>query len=70
VGRIVYTRRVEVERRFAVHLAARMLAPSTLGYGLADSPASHPRGGHFIPWEIPEQWTADLVRTFRPYVTS
>ena len=27
--------------------------------------AAHPRGGHFIPWEIPEQWTADLVRTFK-----
>jgi hypothetical protein len=25
----------------------------------------HPRGGHFIPWEIPEQWTADRVRTFK-----
>ncbi len=25
---------------------------------------AHPHGGHFIPWEIPEQWTADLVRTF------
>jgi hypothetical protein len=27
--------------------------------------AAHPNGGHFIPWEIPEQWTTDLVRTFR-----
>ena len=26
---------------------------------------AHPHGGHFIPWEIPERWTADLVRTFR-----
>jgi hypothetical protein len=26
---------------------------------------AHPRGGHFIPWEIPEEWTADLVGTFR-----
>jgi hypothetical protein len=25
---------------------------------------AHARGGHFIPWEIPEQWTADPVRTF------
>lgn len=32
-------RLVEIERRFAVHLAAHVLAPSTLGYGLADSPA-------------------------------
>ena len=27
--------------------------------------AAHPHGGHFIPWEIPEQWTTDLVRTFK-----
>src|SRR6266496_6729867 len=118
-------RLVEIERRFAVHLAAHVLAPSTLGYGLADSPvgmlawilerwmkwsdnggdiytgitfvdyenppgitsskeriesflasdraawynhvniAAHPHGGHFIPWEIPEQWTTDLVQTFK-----
>lgn len=167
-------RLVEIERRFAVHLAAHLLAPSTLGYGLADSPvgmlawvlerwmkwsdnggdiytvftrddllthatiywtgnaiassirtyannnrypwapshdrtpvieaptgitfvdyenppgintskeriesflasdraawynhvniAAHPNGGHFIPWEIPEQWTTDLVQTFK-----
>jgi pimeloyl-ACP methyl ester carboxylesterase len=25
----------------------------------------HDRGGHFIPWEIPHQWTEDLRRTFR-----
>ena len=24
-----------------------------------------PHGGHFIPWEIPEQWTTDLVQTFK-----
>ncbi|MBV9379356.1 MAG: epoxide hydrolase [Streptosporangiaceae bacterium] len=167
-------RLAELDRRFAVHLAAHVLAPSTLGYGLADSPAgmlawilerwmkwsdnggdiytvftrddllthatiywtgnaiassvrtyannnrypwapshdrtpvieaptgitfvgyenppgihspqeriesflasdraawynhvniaAHPHGGHFIPWEIPEQWTTDLVRTFK-----
>jgi pimeloyl-ACP methyl ester carboxylesterase len=166
-------RMIEFDRRFAVHLAAHMIAPSTLGYGLADSPVgmlawllerwmkwsdnrgdvytvftrddllthatiywtgnaiassirtyannnrypwaashdrtpvidvptgitfvdyenppgvdgpnarigsflasdrsawynhtnitAHTRGGHFIPWEIPELWTTDLVRTF------
>lgn len=25
----------------------------------------HPDGGHFIPWEIPKEWVADLRRTFR-----
>ncbi|WP_330230934.1 epoxide hydrolase 1 [Nocardia sp. NBC_00508] len=25
----------------------------------------HDHGGHFIPWEIPDQWTGDLRRTFR-----
>ncbi|GGK98129.1 hypothetical protein GCM10011588_10860 [Nocardia jinanensis] len=25
----------------------------------------HDRGGHFIPWEIPDQWTGDLRRTFQ-----
>lgn len=29
-------RLVEIEWRFAVHLAAHVLAPSTLGYGLAE----------------------------------
>ena len=24
----------------------------------------HDRGGHFIPWEIPTEWVADLRRTF------
>ncbi|MEU5868059.1 epoxide hydrolase [Nonomuraea sp. NPDC047529] len=172
----VHARIVELDRRFAVHLAAHVLAPSTLGFGLADSPAgmlawilerwtkwsdnggdienvftkddllthatifwagntidssirtyannnrypwtpshdrwpvveaptgitfvgyenppgvttgeqriqgfvdgergawynhvditAHDRGGHFIPWEIPGEWVADLRRTFRPY---
>ncbi len=27
--------------------------------------AAHDRGGHFIPWEIPDQWVDDLRRTFR-----
>ena len=170
----IRSRILEVERRFAVHLSAQMLAPSTLAYGLSDSPAGllawllerwdkwsddggdvqsvfskdellthatiywagdsietsmrtysnnnrypwtpshdrwpvveaptgitfvdyenppgvrtgeerianflasdraawynhtqitcHPRGGHFIPWEIPAEWTDDVRRTFR-----
>lgn len=172
-------RQISVERRFAVHLAAQVLAPSTLAHGLADSPVgmlawllerwdkwsddnddvfsvfdrddilthatiywtgrsinssmrtyannnrypwtpshdrspvvevptgitfvnfenppgittseeriasflnsdrsawynhsnitSHPRGGHFTPWEIPEDWANDLVRTFQPLRTA
>ncbi|MET7279580.1 epoxide hydrolase family protein [Kribbella sp. NPDC005582] len=27
---------------------------------------AHPRGGHFIPWETPTEWTTDLRTTFRP----
>ncbi|GAB2611195.1 epoxide hydrolase family protein [Kribbella endophytica] len=170
----IRSRILEVERRFAVHLSAQMLAPSTLAFGLSDSPAGllawllerwdkwsddggdvlsvfskdellthatiywvgdsietsmrtysnnnrypwtpshdrwpvveaptgitfvdyenppgvssgeerianflagdradwynhthitcHPRGGHFIPWEIPAEWTEDVRRTFR-----
>ncbi|MCQ6563102.1 hypothetical protein [Paenibacillus mendelii] len=26
---------------------------------------AHARGGHFIPWEVPDQWVEDLRRTFR-----
>jgi len=166
----VHRRIVELERRFAAHLATHVLDPSTLGFGLADSPAgmlawilerwqnwsegdkaftdddllthatiywasdtidtsirtyannnrypwtpshdrtpaieaptgitfvghenppgvstpeervqnflasdraawynhvnltAHPNGGHFIPWELPTEWTTDLRRTFR-----
>jgi pimeloyl-ACP methyl ester carboxylesterase len=166
----IHARIVELERRFAAHLATHVLDPSTLGFGLADSPAgmlawmlerwlnwsdgerafskddllthatiywagnaidtsirtyannnrypwtpshdrepvieaptgitfvgyedppgvttpeqrvqhflagdraawynhvnltAHPTGGHFIPWEIPTEWTEDLRRTFR-----
>jgi microsomal epoxide hydrolase len=25
----------------------------------------HQHGGHFIPWEIPDEWVTDLRRTFR-----
>jgi microsomal epoxide hydrolase len=28
---------------------------------------AHKHGGHFIPWEAPEEWTDDLRRTVRPY---
>ncbi len=174
VSEEVRSRIIEVERRFAVHLSAQMLAPTTLAFGLSDSPAGllawllerwdkwsddggdvlsvfsrdellthatiywagasietsmrtysnnnrypwtpshdrwpvveaptgitfvdyenppgvldgeerianflagdraawynhtqitcHPRGGHFIPWEIPAEWTDDVRRTFR-----
>ncbi|MFF1821570.1 epoxide hydrolase family protein [Kribbella sp. NPDC058245] len=27
---------------------------------------AHPTGGHFIPWELPTEWTTDLRTTFRP----
>jgi hypothetical protein len=26
---------------------------------------AHDHGGHFIPWEIPNEWVDDLRRTFR-----
>jgi hypothetical protein len=26
---------------------------------------AHDHGGHFIPWEIPNEWTDDLRRTLR-----
>ncbi|MBM7788976.1 epoxide hydrolase family protein [Tenggerimyces flavus] len=29
---------------------------------------AHDEGGHFIPWEIPNEWVADLRRTFRDRV--
>ncbi|MEV4516762.1 epoxide hydrolase [Dactylosporangium sp. NPDC049525] len=35
----IHARIVALERRFAVHLAAHLLDPETLGYGLSDSPA-------------------------------
>ena len=40
---------VRFERRFAAHLAAHMLHPTTLGFGLADSPAG------MLAW-IMERW--------------
>ena len=27
--------------------------------------AAHPRGGHFVPWEVPAEWVDDLRRTLR-----
>jgi pimeloyl-ACP methyl ester carboxylesterase len=47
----VRARVVELERRFAVHLAAHVQAPSTLAFGLHDSPAG------MLSW-ILERWTA------------
>jgi pimeloyl-ACP methyl ester carboxylesterase len=46
----VHAQLVAFERRFAVHLAAHLLAPSTLAYGLSDSPAG------MLAW-ILERWT-------------
>lgn len=40
-----------LERRFAVHLAAQVLAPSTLGHGLTDSPVG------MLAWVL-ERWTS------------
>jgi pimeloyl-ACP methyl ester carboxylesterase len=45
----VHAQIVALEKRFAVHLAAQVLAPSTLAYGLADSPAG------MLAW-ILERW--------------
>ena len=28
---------------------------------------AHPHRGHFLPWELPIEWTDDLRRTFRAY---
>lgn len=47
----VRARILELERRFAVHLAAHTLHPSTLGYGLSDSPAG------MLAWVL-ERWTS------------
>ena len=33
-------------------------------YNLVNATA-HDHGGHFIPWEIPDEYVADLRRTFR-----
>src|SRR5450755_4386471 len=28
---------------------------------------AHDHGGHFIPWEVPDEWTDDLRRTLREH---
>ncbi|TCO26497.1 microsomal epoxide hydrolase [Kribbella steppae] len=48
---IVHNRIVELDRRFAAHLATHVLDPSTLGFGLADSPAG------LLAWML-ERWTS------------
>ena len=48
---IVHNRIVELDRRFASHLATHVLDPSTLGFGLADSPAG------MLAWML-ERWTS------------
>ncbi|TYB56537.1 epoxide hydrolase 1 [Nonomuraea sp. PA05] len=59
----VHDRFVELDRRFAVHLAAHMLAPSTLGFGLSDSPSG------MLAWLL-ERWAkwsdngGDVERVF------
>jgi pimeloyl-ACP methyl ester carboxylesterase len=52
-------RQVALEKRFAVHLAAHMLAPSTLAYGLSDSPAG------MLAW-ILERWVPRQPHRARP----
>ncbi|WP_431918418.1 epoxide hydrolase family protein [Nonomuraea jabiensis] len=47
----VHARIVALDKRFAVHLAAHVLAPSTLAYGLTDSPAG------MLAW-ILERWVS------------
>jgi pimeloyl-ACP methyl ester carboxylesterase len=29
---------------------------------------AHEKGGHFVPWEIPDEFVDDLLRTLRPYL--
>jgi microsomal epoxide hydrolase len=45
----VHARIIELEKRFAVHLAAHVLEPSTLAVGLSDSPAG------LLAWVL-ERW--------------
>jgi microsomal epoxide hydrolase len=45
----IHARVVALEKRFAVHLAAHVLGPSTLAYGLSDSPAG------MLSWML-ERW--------------
>ncbi|WP_174553606.1 epoxide hydrolase family protein [Nocardia arizonensis] len=60
-----HARVVELERRFAVHLAVQVLEPSTLAYGLTDSPVG------MLAWLL-QRWTAwsdcggDIHTVFTP----
>jgi pimeloyl-ACP methyl ester carboxylesterase len=59
----VRARIIELDRRFAAHLAAHVLGPSTLAYGLSDSPAG------MLAWMF-ERWVkwsdngGDIERVF------
>jgi pimeloyl-ACP methyl ester carboxylesterase len=59
----VRARIIELDRRFAAHLAAHVLGPSTLAYGLSDSPAG------LLAWMF-ERWVkwsdngGDIERVF------
>jgi len=44
---------------------AHFLASDRAGWYNHVNLTAHDRGGHFIPWEVPDEWVADLRRTFR-----
>ncbi|WP_019143989.1 epoxide hydrolase family protein [Aeromicrobium massiliense] len=46
---------------------AGFLAGERADWYRLENVTAHPRGGHFIPWELPEEWTDDLRRTMRPH---
>nr|WP_198428751.1 epoxide hydrolase [Nocardia bovistercoris] len=60
-----HARMIELEHRFAVHLAAHVLEPSTLAYGLSDSPVG------LLAWLL-QRWIAwsdcggDIHTVFTP----
>jgi pimeloyl-ACP methyl ester carboxylesterase len=56
----IHQRILELEKRFAVHLAAHVLDPTTLSYGLADSPAG------MLAWILQRwsKWSAGLEDAF------
>ncbi|MGC4938399.1 epoxide hydrolase family protein [Kribbella sp. DT2] len=60
---------VNYENPPGVHSAAERVANFLNGDRAAwynhTNVTCHPRGGHFIPWEIPVEWTDDVRRTFR-----
>ena len=39
--------------------------PADTGEVMPVNLTAHDHGGHFIPWELPDQWVDDLRRTFR-----